>query len=88
MNYRAGCKESLCGFYPMAVTRAGSYGVFMATKGKDEPVQRSDRDFGKFEEQSPENKTLERLKDHAEKSTGPEKADLDQEIRERSGTED
>lgn len=60
----------------------------MITREKDEGANPGDRNFEEFEKQPDEKKELERLKDRAEKSAGPERADLDREIRERSGTEE
>ena len=57
----------------------------MTTKGDKDPAPKSDRDLEKFENLPADQKELQRLKDHAEKSSGPTKANLDQEIRHRSG---
>ncbi|GEM_PF-1405554 len=59
----------------------------MMNDDNDEDAGGSDRDLERFEAQPDKTKELERLKDLVEKSVGPEKADLDQEIRRRSDTE-
>lgn len=63
---------------------ASSYSHIMTEKSRDEPSHRSDRDLKKFEKQPDERKALQRLKDTSEKAAGPEKANLDREIRQRS----
>jgi hypothetical protein len=72
----------------MAMIAVGIYRVVMTAKGTNDPARRSDRDLEKFEKQPDDRKELERLKDLAEKSTGPERVKLDEEIRARSGTAD
>lgn len=59
----------------------------MTTNGDDEAAARTDEDLENFENQPPEHKELQRLKDISEKSAGRKKADCDREIRRRSGTE-
>lgn len=54
----------------------------MTAKGTNDPARRSDRDRERF------GKEPERLMDRTEKSTGKERAELDEEIRDRSGTAD
>lgn len=51
---------------------------------KSPKKKRSDRDLDRFEDQSSTNKELLRLKDLAEKSTGPRRVALDEEIRRTS----
>lgn len=46
--------------------------------------RRSDRDLETFEELPEGQKELQKLKDSAEKASGPKKADLDEKIRRRS----
>ena len=61
-----------------------TYREDITTKGENDPVPKSDRDLEKFNKLPADQKDLQRLKDEAEKSSGPNKADLDQEIRRRS----
>lgn len=71
----------------MEIVVARSYSDIMTEKGSDEPAHRSDRDLKKFEKQPDERKELQRLKDTSEKAAGPEKANLDREIRQRSDSD-
>jgi hypothetical protein len=63
------------------------YGVNMTTDDSDEPATRSGSDLKKFERLPARQKELQRLKGLAEKSAGPDKANLDLEIRRRSGVD-
>jgi len=69
----------------MAAPVAASYCADMTKNESEGPAPKSDRDLEKFEKLPADQKELQRLKDEAEKSSGPTKANLDQEIRRRSG---
>lgn len=52
---------------------------------KNSKKERSDQDLDHFEAQPSKSKELQHLKDSAEKSTGTKRAELNKEIRRRSG---
>ena len=64
------------------------YGEAMTKPSSNDPAPQSDRDLKKFEKLPTEQKEMQQLKDEAERTAGPEKADLDEEIRRRSDEEE